>query len=142
MTYRWLAAMGLLALGACSNPSGDEAATAPEETAGEAVEASQSVYTIMVSGTKIGDMVVDRAGNDITVDYEYRNNGRGPTMAEEITLDEDGVPVSWTVTGNTTFGNAVEESFSLEDGAASWTASTGCSSATGSWRDTRSRARR
>ena len=38
MTYRWLAAMGLLALGACSNPSGDEAATAAEETAGEAAE--------------------------------------------------------------------------------------------------------
>ncbi len=125
MTYRWLAAMGLLALGACSNPSGDEAANAPAESSSEAAEASQTVYTIMTSGTKIGDMVVDRTGNEITVDYEYRNNGRGPTMAEEITLDEDGIPVAWTVTGNTTFGNAVEESFSLEDGAASWTDSTG-----------------
>ncbi|QYJ01263.1 amidohydrolase family protein [Thalassovita mediterranea] len=125
MTYKWLAAMGLLALGACSNPSGDEAANAPAESASETAETSQTVYTIMTSGTKIGDMVVDRVGNEITVDYEYRNNGRGPTMAEEITLDEDGMPVAWTVTGNTTFGNAVEESFSLEDGAASWTDSTG-----------------
>ena len=126
MTYRWLAALGLVALGACSNPSGGDAGEAPEEAANETPAAeSQSVYTILTSGTKIGDMVVDRAGNEITVDYEYRNNGRGPTMAEEITLNEDGVPVAWSVKGNTTFGNAVDESYSVTDGTANWTDSTG-----------------
>ena len=126
MTYRWLAAMGLLTLGACSNPSGDDGAQTAEEASAESAAADgQTVYTIMTSGTKIGDMVVDRAGNEITVDYEYRNNGRGPTIAEEITLNEDGVPIAWSVTGNTTFGNAVDESYSDEDGAASWTDSTG-----------------
>ncbi|MEQ8558824.1 MAG: amidohydrolase family protein [Henriciella sp.] len=86
-------------------------------------------YTVLVSGTKIGEMDVTQAEDTVTVDYEYRNNGRGPTMMETVILDE-GVPVHWSVTGNTTFGNAVDESYSLEDGGtATWTDSTGEGSA-------------
>ena len=122
MKYALLAGIGLMALGACSNDTQEAAGTQPADTG---AEASQTSYTVMVSGTKIGDMVVDEAGNEITVDYEYRNNGRGPTMAETITLGDGGIPVAWSVTGNTTFGNAVSENFTLTDGTASWTDSTG-----------------
>ncbi|WP_084418163.1 amidohydrolase family protein [Henriciella litoralis] len=127
MRFQITVALGALAIAACtsSGEQGGEIAAAPPP----AVSTDTAVYTVMVSGTKIGDMVVDQTGDEIVVDYEYRNNGRGPTMAEAVTLDEDGVPVAWTVSGNTTFGNAVSETFSLVDGEASWTDSTGSGSA-------------
>ncbi|WP_084397800.1 amidohydrolase family protein [Henriciella aquimarina] len=118
------AGIGLVALTAYS------AATAQQSETGEATAASETTYTIMVSGTKIGDMVVTEDGPAISVDYEYRNNGRGPTMDESIVLGEDGFPLAWSVAGNTTFGNAVDETFAMEDGEASWTDSTGTGSAT------------
>jgi imidazolonepropionase-like amidohydrolase len=124
MRHTLLAGIGLLALSACSNAD-DTGGAAAQAEADAPAESSQAVYTVMTSGTKIGEMAVERTGRDITVDYEYRNNGRGPTMDEQITLDEDGRPQSWTVTGNSTFGNAIDESFSMEDGAANWTDSTG-----------------
>src|SRR5690606_19526449 len=63
------------------------------------------------------------------VDYEYRNNGRGPTLAETITLGEDGLPIGWTIDGATTFGNEIQETFALTGGVASWTDTTGSATA-------------
>lgn len=88
-----------------------------------------STFTVLVGGTPIGAMQVEPAESGYTVDYEYRNNGRGPTLAERIELDEAGYPVAWTVDGAETFGNPVAERFSLEDGTARWTDSTGSSEA-------------
>ncbi|MEQ9316399.1 MAG: hypothetical protein RLN72_11155 [Henriciella sp.] len=121
MTLRLGAGLGLLALAACSAvPPAD----LTDETASDSVSAAET-YTIMVSGTEIGALDLTRAGPAIAVDYEYRNNGRGPTLTEAIVLGENGLPTAWSVTGNTTFGNAVDESFALEDGTAVWTDSTG-----------------
>src|SRR5690606_3332874 len=61
----------------------------------------------------------------IGIDYEYRNNGRGPTIKEEIVLDEAGLPTSWKNEGSTTFGSKVDEWFAVKDGQASWKDSTG-----------------
>ena len=129
MKHILIAGAGLAALAACTSspPAGESAALAPEAASTE--PARQSVYTILTSGTKIGDMVVDRAGDEVSVDYEYRNNGRGPTMLEAITLGEAGVPVAWSVEGNTTFGNAVDETFAISGTEATWTDSTGTGSA-------------
>ena len=54
-----------------------------------------------------------------SVFYEYRNNGRGPTINETIALDEAGIPTAWTAAGNTTFGNAVDERYELSGDQAS-----------------------
>ena len=66
-----------------------------------------------------------RTRDGYSVDFEFRNNGRGPTLTETVTLDENGLPVSWVVSGNTTFGNAVDESYDFVDNEASWTDTTG-----------------
>ncbi|MEM5516583.1 amidohydrolase family protein [Henriciella sp. AS95] len=121
------ASLGILALAACSS-SPTDSETAPA-IAPEAATPSDMVYTILVSGTKIGDMVVTEADDTISVDYEYRNNGRGPTMLETVEIGENGIPVSWTVKGNSTFGNAINETFTLDGSSASWTDSTGDGSA-------------
>ncbi len=82
-------------------------------------------WTVLVNETAVGQLEVAQQGPSFTVDYEYRNNGRGPTLRETLTVDESGLPESWTVDGNTTFGNAVAERYQLEDGMARWTDSTG-----------------
>ncbi|WP_421802493.1 amidohydrolase family protein [Flagellimonas sp.] len=87
-------------------------------------------YSVIVSETKVGYLKANTSGDTINIDYDYKNNGRGPTMKETIVLNAEGYPVNWEVTGNTTFGNAVNEQFSLEGGEASWSDATGSGSAT------------
>ena len=122
--YPALAALFLL--GACTHeaeaPALDAAPAAAPETATE-------TFSIRLFDKTIGQMVATTQGNDISVDYEYRNNGRGPTLAEEVELGADGLPVSWKVDGATTFGNEIHETFALTDGKASWTDTTGPGSA-------------
>ncbi|MAU16381.1 MAG: amidohydrolase [Muricauda sp.] len=87
-------------------------------------------YSVIISETKVGHLKANTSGDTISIDYDYKNNGRGPTMKETIVLNAEGYPVSWEITGNTTFGNAVNEQFSLENGEAAWTDATGSGSAT------------
>ncbi|GAB4510014.1 MAG: hypothetical protein Tsb004_12020 [Allomuricauda sp.] len=86
-------------------------------------------YSVIISETKVGYMKVNTSGDTIQIDYDYKNNGRGPTMKETIVLNAEGYPKSWKVTGNTTFGNAVDEQFTQSEGEASWTDATGSGSA-------------
>ena len=122
----------LFLLGACTHepetPAPEAAIQPAVETAEPAVPVVET-WTIRLFETTIGQLVATTEGDTVTVDYEYRNNGRGPTMAETIGLGEDGLPVSWQVDGATTFGNEVHESFALENGVASWTDTTGPGSA-------------
>ncbi|WP_127141591.1 amidohydrolase family protein [Flagellimonas marinaquae] len=85
-------------------------------------------YSVIISETKVGYMKANTVGDTIQIDYDYKNNGRGPTMKETIVLNAEGYPLSWHVTGNTTFGNAVDEQFTQSDGEASWTDATGSGS--------------
>lgn len=87
-------------------------------------------YTVIVGENKVGHLKTTIVGDTINVDYDYKNNGRGPTMKETIVLNAEGYPVDWKITGNTTFGNAVNEHFSLEGQKASWTDATGSGSET------------
>jgi imidazolonepropionase-like amidohydrolase len=116
---------GAFFLGACAHEAEVAPATIIEAEAPEAPEPVTEAYTVRLFGADIGEMTAVTTGPGIKVDYEYRNNGRGPTMAETILLGEDGLPVSWTVDGNTTFGNKVTETFALEDGTARWVDTTG-----------------
>lgn len=87
-------------------------------------------FTVMIAGAPVGAMTVERDGRDYDIAYGYDNNGRGPSYTESLTVDEAGLPVSWSVQGNTTFGNEIEEVFILENGAASWRDATGEGSTT------------
>lgn len=86
-------------------------------------------YSVIMGETKVGYLKAETSGDTINIDYDYKNNGRGPTMKETIVLNAEGYPISWSVTGNTTFGNAVDEKFSLEGNEASWTDATGSENA-------------
>jgi imidazolonepropionase-like amidohydrolase len=82
-------------------------------------------FTVVADGGTVGRLIATTTGNRTVVDYDYKNNGRGPTMAETLTVDRSGLPVQWTITGTTTFGSKVDERFVLEGNRARWTDSTG-----------------
>lgn len=77
-------------------------------------------YRVLTQSRDIGHLKIDRQGQTVAVDYDYKQNGRGPTIKETVTLDKDGAPVNWTITGRTTFGNAVSESFRRTAAGAQW----------------------
>ncbi len=87
--------------------------------------AETTTYRMLIGGLDTGHLVVDRHGEQIAIDYDFKQNGRGPTIAEEITLDKRGYPVAWTISGTTTFGSVVDEYFRVEDRVARWRDSTG-----------------
>ncbi|MDT0506686.1 amidohydrolase family protein [Novosphingobium sp. MMS21-SN21R] len=78
-------------------------------------------YRMISDEADIGHYIVDQQGSTISVDYDIKQNGRGPTIRETVTLGNDGAPADWKITGRTTFGNAVAERFSRTSSGASWT---------------------
>lgn len=117
--------LGLAACGQTVAPSGDTQANGDAVPATEAQAPEAGAFTVLVGGTEIGAMLVTPTPDGYTVDFEYRNNGRGPTLAEDVGLDTAGLPTRWTIEGATTFGNPVDERYELVDSEASWTDSTG-----------------
>ncbi|GJL96537.1 MAG: hypothetical protein DHS20C06_03540 [Hyphobacterium sp.] len=124
-----LAVSAAVLLAACS--PGEEiiaeniSAAIQQDGLGQLVAEEARTFTVMVGGVVIGAMDVTPGEDSYSVDFEYRNNGRGPTLTETVSLDEEGMPTSWAVEGNTTFGNAVDESYDYTDSQASWTDATG-----------------
>ncbi len=92
--------------------------------------AAPARFTVISGGKNVGRLVADTVGDRTTIDFDIKNNGRGPTMAETVTLDADGLPTAWTITGTTTFGSKVDERFARTGADASWVDSTGPGKAT------------
>jgi imidazolonepropionase-like amidohydrolase len=90
-----------------------------------AVAADTARYTVIFGGQNVGHVFVDTKTNLTTIDYNVKNNGRGPTMAETLTFGADGLPNSWVVSGTTTFGSKVNERFDRDKRRATWLDSTG-----------------
>lgn len=82
--------------------------------------ADTAEYRVLMQGRDIGHFKVDSQGEAVTVDYDFKQNGRGPTIKEVLKLGEGGAPVSYQGTGRTTFGNAVNESFRRTSGGVTW----------------------
>lgn len=82
-------------------------------------------YTVIVGTARVGHLNADVQGDRTTIDYDYKNNGRGPTIKEDIRFDANGLPTAWSVTGATTFGSKVSEQFARAGAKAEWTDSTG-----------------
>lgn len=116
-------ALALSMIAACSQEHRKPSAPTAE------AEASGEVFTIITGGARVGRLIVQETDQGIAIDYDYKNNGRGPTIKETVAFGADGAPAAWTVSGSTTFGNVIEETFSLTDGRAEWTDATGASSA-------------
>jgi hypothetical protein len=96
-----------------------------------ALSAETARYSVIMGGKTVGHLTADTTGPTTTIDYDVKNNGRGPTMAETITRDAAGLPTAWAIKGTTTFGSKVEEHFERAGARASWTDATGTASAQG-----------
>jgi len=95
-----------------------------------AAHAETETFSVIFGSKTVGHLNADTQGNRTSIDFDFKNNGRGPTIAEQIVVDAGGIPTSWTVKGSTTFGSLVDESFSLNGRRARWTDSTGSGNAT------------
>ncbi|MCA0210216.1 MAG: amidohydrolase family protein [Proteobacteria bacterium] len=84
-------------------------------------QAQTSEYRVYMQDRDIGHLTIDRDDNKASIDYDYKQNGRGPTIKEDVILDGKGAPVGWQISGSTTFGNTVQESFSRKASELQWT---------------------
>jgi hypothetical protein len=90
-------------------------------TCSAAVADQTTRYTIIFSGETRGEQVTT-VGTDgrIKVAYQYSQNGRGPTLKEEIQVAPDGTFARYKVTGKSTFGAPVSETFSRRGDQVEW----------------------
>lgn len=98
--------------------------------AATAADAATERYTVIFGGKAVGHLTADTEGAKTAIVFDYKNNGRGPTMAETVSVDAQGLPTAWTISGTTTFGSKVSENFSRKGDRASWVDSTGKGSTT------------
>lgn len=77
-------------------------------------------YVVMANGEKVGHLTADVQGRATSVDYAVSNNGRGPKAREKITADAAGMPVTWTIEGESLFGSPVAEHYTWKAGQAEW----------------------
>jgi hypothetical protein len=82
-------------------------------------------YSMIYGEKKVGHLTAETKGDLTTIDFDVKNNGRGPTIAETIRLDSAGLPAEWTVKGSTTFGSKIAESFVRKGTRGDWVDSTG-----------------
>ena len=76
---------------------------------------------LMQGGKQAGQQTVTTGDDGVThVDFIFKDNGRGPDLKEEFRLAPDGTFASYRVTGNTTFGAPVDESFQRGGDKVSW----------------------
>jgi hypothetical protein len=104
------------------------AAAASPDARAPAADAAR--FTVITGGKQVGHLTAEAHGDETRIVFDVKNNGRGPTMAETIRLDRDGLPIAWTISGTTTFGSKVTEHFALKGAHAEWLDSTGKGSAT------------
>jgi imidazolonepropionase-like amidohydrolase len=90
-----------------------------------AASAETERYSVIFGGKTVGHLTADAQGDRTAIDFDYKNNGRGPTMKEVLRLDAGGLPQAWDITGTTTFGSKVEEHFARTGSGATWTDATG-----------------
>ncbi|HET9326141.1 MAG TPA: amidohydrolase family protein [Candidatus Eisenbacteria bacterium] len=77
-------------------------------------------HSVLFQGKPNGYQAVAESAGVITVDYHYRQNGRGPDYHEEIRLDPQGVQLFHRITGKQTFGAPADETFERDNGVARW----------------------
>ncbi|MXO66174.1 amidohydrolase family protein [Altericroceibacterium endophyticum] len=87
--------------------------------------AASDHLVVIANGEQVGALDADQDGNTVTIHYDVKDNGRGPTIDERIVLDDRGLPQSWNVDGTGLFGNEVAERFTIQGNQASWQDATG-----------------
>ncbi|MGQ3050984.1 MAG: amidohydrolase family protein [Roseateles sp.] len=82
--------------------------------------AHAQTYTVVCAKAACGHLKLTESAGRLDVDYSYRNNGRGPDQKEVIELAPDGAWLGYRTEGVATYGARIDESFTLNDGRASW----------------------
>ncbi|HEY0767089.1 MAG TPA: hypothetical protein VGD47_03960, partial [Steroidobacteraceae bacterium] len=78
-------------------------------------------YTVIFDGRPGGSQVTTvRPDGRIDVAMSYRINGRGPDLKERLKLAADGTLASFQVSGKSTFGAPINESFTRHGNTAQW----------------------
>ncbi len=78
-------------------------------------------YTITIQQQLAGQLVLRSDGKGaFSSDYSYRDNGRGPDVLEQYTVDANGVVQAYKVNGKSTFGAEIKESFQRSQDRVSW----------------------
>ena len=95
-------------------------ACAPKTETPDEPEGPRTLRIIQNGNEDVGYVRASEDGDTVTIEYWVNSNGRGPKHTEVVELGEDGVPVSWTVSGTSLMGAEVSEEFSLGDGVAHW----------------------
>ncbi|MGO9466604.1 MAG: amidohydrolase family protein [Isosphaeraceae bacterium] len=82
---------------------------------------STTRYTVLFQGKPSGAQTTQVTDDGtVTVDYSYRDNGRGPDLKEEFTLAPDGTILRYSAQGKSTFGAPIDDSFTRRNGRAEW----------------------
>lgn len=89
-------------------------------------------YSVVANGEKVGFIEADVQDAKVAIQYDVKNNGRGPTMRETIEIGRDGLPIRWELDGKATFGSEVHERFARNGETLRWTDSMGEKQATAS----------
>jgi cytosine/adenosine deaminase-related metal-dependent hydrolase len=78
-------------------------------------------YVVLFQGKASGTQTtVVKADGSITVDYSYRDNGRGPDVKEEFAFDRAGVPLRHRLSGKSTYGGPIDETYERDGAQARW----------------------
>src|SRR3984957_18285674 len=77
-------------------------------------------FSVLANGETVGHVVAVQSGQAVDVDYAVSNNGRGPKQKEHMLLNAAGIPVEWSIEGNSLMGGAVSEHLTWRDGVESW----------------------
>ncbi len=83
------------------------------------VPASATKYTVTIMGLPAGQQAVWSEGGRLRTFFQYNDRGRGPKTSSSLSL-RDGVPDAETIEGNDYMKDPVTETFSVQDGTASW----------------------
>ncbi|HUI78805.1 MAG TPA: hypothetical protein VLY24_12840 [Bryobacteraceae bacterium] len=52
--------------------------------------AETASFSVILGGKNVGHLIAETNGDRTTVDYDFKNNGRGPTISEVIRSGPDG----------------------------------------------------
>ena len=88
-------------------------------------------FAVYRQDANIGRVVVETSGDAAKIEFDVKDNGRGPTVAETLTLDAGGLPSSWKITGTQTFGGKIDEVFGRSGTVSTWRDAAGPGTARG-----------
>ncbi|HLX83240.1 MAG TPA: amidohydrolase family protein [Terriglobales bacterium] len=85
------------------------------------IPAAAERYSMLLMGNAAGQQAVwTAADGTLHIFFQFNDRGRGPKTTSILKLDDKGIPLSETVTGNDYLKSPVDESFALSDSTARW----------------------